>query len=50
MPFTSAAAGVLPPTISRRFRPSAAYRAAAALREWGPVRGNWVRMRRFIGD
>jgi GNAT acetyltransferase-like protein len=33
-----------------RFRPSAAYRAAAALREWGPVRDNWVRMRRMIGD
>jgi hypothetical protein len=33
-----------------RFRPSAAYKAAAALREWGPVRDNWVRMRRIIGD
>ena len=33
-----------------RFRPSAAYRAATALREWGPVRDNWVRMRRLIGD
>ena len=33
-----------------RFRPSAAYKAAAALRQWGPVRDNWVRMRRIIGD
>jgi hypothetical protein len=33
-----------------RFRPSAAYTAAAKLREWGPIRDNWVRMRRFIGD
>ena len=33
-----------------RFRPSAAYKTAAALREWGPVRDNWVRMRRIIGD
>jgi hypothetical protein len=33
-----------------RFRPSSAYRAATRLREWGPVRDNWVRMRRIIGD
>jgi hypothetical protein len=33
-----------------RFRPSSAYRAATRLREWGPVRDNWVRMRRVIGD
>ena len=33
-----------------RFRPSAAYKAAAALRDWGPIRDNWVRMRRIIGD
>jgi hypothetical protein len=33
-----------------RFRPSAVYKTAAALREWGPVRDNWVRMRRIIGD
>lgn len=33
-----------------RFRPSAAYKAATALRDWGPVRDNWVRMRRIIGD
>jgi hypothetical protein len=33
-----------------RFRPSAAYRAATTLRNWGPVRDNWVRMRRIIGD
>jgi hypothetical protein len=33
-----------------RFRPSAAYRAATALRNWGPVRDNWVRMRKIIGD
>jgi Acetyltransferase (GNAT) domain len=33
-----------------RFRPSAAYKVATALRNWGPVRDNWVRMRRIIGD
>lgn len=33
-----------------QFRPRAAYKAAAALRDWGPVRANWVRMRRMIGD
>jgi hypothetical protein len=33
-----------------QFRPAAAYKAAAALRRWGPVRDNWVRMRRMIGD
>jgi Acetyltransferase (GNAT) domain len=33
-----------------RFRPSSAYRAATRLREWGPIRDNWVRMRRIIGD
>lgn len=33
-----------------QFHPSAAYKAAVALREWGPVRDNWVRMRRLIGD
>lgn len=33
-----------------QFRPGAAYKAAAALRDWGPVRANWVRMRRMIGD
>jgi len=33
-----------------RFRPSAAYKAAQTLRKWGPVRDNWVRMRRIIGD
>ncbi len=33
-----------------RFRPSAAYKTAARLRAWGPVRDNWVRMRRLIGD
>jgi hypothetical protein len=33
-----------------QFRPAAAYKAAAALRGWGPVRDNWVRMRRMIGD
>lgn len=33
-----------------RFRPSSVYRAATALRNWGPVRDNWVRMRRIIGD
>jgi hypothetical protein len=33
-----------------QFRPRSAYKAAAALRNWGPVRANWVRMRRMIGD
>ena len=33
-----------------QFRPRVAYQAAARLREWGPVRDNWVRMRRMIGD
>jgi hypothetical protein len=33
-----------------QFRPRAAYRTAAALRGWGPVRGNWDRMRQLIGD
>jgi hypothetical protein len=33
-----------------QFRPAAAYRTAARLREWGPVRDNWVKMRRAIGD
>ena len=33
-----------------QFRPRAAYKTAAALRNWGPVRANWVRMRRMIGD
>ena len=33
-----------------QFRPRAAYKAAAALRNWGPVRANWSRMRWIIGD
>jgi hypothetical protein len=33
-----------------RFRPSAAYRTAMALRDWGPVSRNWVRMRHLIGN
>jgi hypothetical protein len=33
-----------------QFRPAAAYKAAAALRHWGPVRANWGRMRQLIGD
>ena len=33
-----------------QFRPAAAYKAAAALRGWGPVRDNWDRMRQLIGD
>ena len=33
-----------------RFRPSAAYRAATKLREWGPVRDNWTKVRRIMGD
>jgi hypothetical protein len=32
------------------FHPRAAYKAAAALRNWGPVRANWARMRWIIGD
>jgi Acetyltransferase (GNAT) domain len=33
-----------------QFRPKAAYKAATALRNWGPVRDNWSRMRQMIGD
>jgi hypothetical protein len=33
-----------------RIRPNGVYTAANALREWGPVRANWDRMRRLIGD
>jgi CelD/BcsL family acetyltransferase involved in cellulose biosynthesis len=33
-----------------QFRPAAAYKAASALRNWGPVRDNWVRMRQVLGD
>jgi hypothetical protein len=33
-----------------QFHPQAAYKAAAALRHWGPVRDNWDRMRQLIGD
>lgn len=33
-----------------QFRPGAAYKTAVALRNWGPVRDNWIRMRRMIGD
>jgi hypothetical protein len=33
-----------------QFRPAAAYKAAAALRGWRPVRDNWDRMRQLIGD
>jgi Acetyltransferase (GNAT) domain len=33
-----------------RFHPRAAFKAAAALRNWGPVRANWERMRWMIGD
>lgn len=33
-----------------QFRPRAAYKAAAALRNWGPVSDNWARMRWTIGD
>jgi predicted N-acyltransferase len=32
------------------FHPRAAYQVAAALRNWGPVRANWARMRWMIGD
>jgi hypothetical protein len=32
------------------FHPRVAYQAAAALRNWGPVRGHWDRLRRTIGD
>ena len=30
--------------------PRPPYKAAAALRSWGPVRDNWDRMRQLIGD
>ena len=33
-----------------QFHPRVAYKAAAALRNWGPVRGHWDRLRRTIGD
>ena len=33
-----------------QFRPRAAYKAAAAFRNWGPVRANWARVRWMIGD
>jgi CelD/BcsL family acetyltransferase involved in cellulose biosynthesis len=32
------------------FHPSAVYNIAVGLRNWGPVRDNWIRMRRMIGD
>lgn len=32
-----------------RFRPSAVYKAANALRNWGPVRDNWGRIRGIMG-
>jgi CelD/BcsL family acetyltransferase involved in cellulose biosynthesis len=32
------------------FHPRAAYKAAAALRNWGPIRDNWARLRWTIGD
>ncbi|MGH3281765.1 MAG: GNAT family N-acetyltransferase [Trebonia sp.] len=33
-----------------QFHPGAAYKMAVALRDWGPVSDNWIRMRRMIGD
>ena len=33
-----------------QFRPAAAYKAAAALRNWGPVRDHWDRLREAVGD
>lgn len=33
-----------------QFRPGTVYNMAVALRGWGPVRDNWIRMRRMIGD
>ena len=33
-----------------QFRPKGAYKTAAAIRNWGPVRTNWARMRWIIGD
>lgn len=33
-----------------QFHPGAAYKMAVGLRNWGPVRDNWIRMRRMIGD
>jgi CelD/BcsL family acetyltransferase involved in cellulose biosynthesis len=47
---TSLGAEVEPAVRVLQFRPRAAYKTAAALRNWGPVRANWVRMRRMIGD
>lgn len=32
-----------------RFHPGVAYKTLAALRNWGPVRGNWGRIRGFMG-
>lgn len=32
-----------------RFRPSAAYKTLTALRNWGPVRDNWGRLRGIMG-
>jgi CelD/BcsL family acetyltransferase involved in cellulose biosynthesis len=47
---TSLGAELEPAVRVLQFRPRTAYKAAAALRNWGPVRANWVRMRRMIGD
>lgn len=33
-----------------KFHPRVAYKAAVALRNWGPVRANWDRLRWTIGD
>jgi CelD/BcsL family acetyltransferase involved in cellulose biosynthesis len=33
-----------------QFRPMAVYKAATALRNWGPLRANWARIRWMIGD
>lgn len=33
-----------------QFHPGVVYGMAETLRNWGPVRNNWVRMRRMIGD
>jgi Acetyltransferase (GNAT) domain len=33
-----------------QFHPRVAYQAAVALRDWGPVRANWTRLRWMIGD
>jgi predicted N-acyltransferase len=47
---TSLGADVETAVRSYEFHPRAAYQAVTALRNWGPVRANWARMRWMIGD